>query len=372
MKNWTKILSLLLCFILTSAAYAQENKENKENKDSKYLKGAIPEVNGKVIFSKEYSIPGMSQDEIFDRLLQWMETRLKKNENNSRILYSNKEKGQIVGTGDEWIVFSSTALSLDRTRILYQLTAICHPEKCDFSIEKIRFIYQEGEEKYTAEEWITDKYALNKSQTKLIRGLAKWRRKTVDFAENYFQEVADALSAVETPLPASPQEEDVKPDTETEKTESDQTDSQAPMIIVPKRQVKATDRNNTEATTASGQESSHYQEISVDALPPDAIQMSNGRLVIVIGSDPFNQTVMTANAGGSLGKVNDKPVIFTILSPEQAYDQLDQTTEYTVRFYPNGSNEPSLILQCHKLYSPETPEGMPRTYTGEIIKALRK
>ena len=48
--------------------------------------------------------------------------------------------------------------------------------------EKIRFNYREGKEKYTAEEWITDKYALNKSQTKLVRGLAKWRRKTVDLS----------------------------------------------------------------------------------------------------------------------------------------------------------------------------------------------
>ena len=32
-------------------------------------------------------------------------------------------------------------------------------------VEKIRFNYREGKEKYTAEEWITDKYALNKSQT---------------------------------------------------------------------------------------------------------------------------------------------------------------------------------------------------------------
>lgn len=64
-----------------------------------------------------------------------------------------------------------------------------------FEVEKIRFNYREGKEKYTAEEWITDKYALNKSQTKLVRGLAKWRRKTVDFVDALCIEVTEALSA---------------------------------------------------------------------------------------------------------------------------------------------------------------------------------
>lgn len=367
MKNWTKIKCLLLCLIVTSVLWAQEDNSNK------YLQGAVPEVNGKVVFSKEYSIPGMSQDEIFNRMLQWMDKRLKANQNNSRVLYSNKEEGQIVGTGDEWIVFSSTALSLDRTRILYQLTVICQPEKCNLSIEKIRFIYREGEEKYTAEEWITDKYALNKAKTKMVRGLAKWRRKTVDFAESYYLQAADALSAVETlqSIAVGQPKEDIQ----TKVPEANQVSSQAPMVIVPKRQVKMKDETNeimeisdSESTTTPNS----YQEIALKDLSPDAIQMSNGRLVIVIGSDPFNQTVMTANAGGSLGTINEKPVIFTILAPDQAHDQLDKTVEYTVRFYPNGSNAPTFILQCHKLLSPETPEGMPRTYAGEIVKALRK
>ena len=127
MKNLMKKGLLLLCMILTAGIlHAQENN------DSKYLKGAVPEVEGKVVFSKEYSIPGMSQDEIFDRMLKWMETRLKENGNDSRVLYHNREKGQIVGTGDDWIVFSSTALSLDRTRIIYQLTVVCQPEKCSY------------------------------------------------------------------------------------------------------------------------------------------------------------------------------------------------------------------------------------------------
>ena len=177
MKNLTQVLFALFCLCMPALLHAQRD-------DSKYLAGAVPEADGKVVFTKDFSIPGMSQDTIYSRLLKWMDTRLAKNENTSRVVYSDREKGQIVGMGDEWIVFSSTALSLDRTKILYQLTLTCQPEKCTLEVEKIRFSYREGKEKYTAEEWITDKYALNKSKTKLVRGLAKWRRKTVDFVDD--------------------------------------------------------------------------------------------------------------------------------------------------------------------------------------------
>ena len=62
---------------------------------------------------------------------------------------------------------------------------------------KNRFTYRETE-KYKAEEWITDEYALNKAKTKLVRGLAKWRRKTVDFADDIFMDVAVAFGAPDT------------------------------------------------------------------------------------------------------------------------------------------------------------------------------
>ena len=343
MKKLTNIASLLLCILIGTVAQAQENQENK---DARYLAGAVPEENGKVVFTKEYSIPGMAQDEVFDRMLQWMDARLKENQNDSRVLYTNREKGQIVGTVDEWIVFSSSALSLDRTRILAQLTVLCQPEACTFRIEKIRYIYREGEEKYVAEEWITDKYALNKSQTKLVRGLAKWRRKTVDYMDNLFQQAADALSAV-------PEEAAVQPAPEAVQEAS-----------TPKKQIVIKPQNKVTV-----QPGTVTKQATPDELPDDLIQPNAGRLVIVIGDDPFNQTMMTANAGGSLGRMDGRRVVFTILSPEQPHDQLDRADTYTVRFYPNGSTTPSVELQCRKLATPETPQGMPRTYVGEILKA---
>lgn len=354
------------------------------NPDTKYLVGAVPEVNGKVVFSKEYQIPGMSQEEVFDRVANWMEGRLALNKNNSRVVLKDKEKGQLVGLSDEWIVFSSTALSLDRTRILYQLFVECQAEKCRLEVNKINYIYREGKERYSAEEWVVDKYALNKDKTKLVRGLAKWRRKTVDLMDNLCLELADALSAVRpTPEALAAAEAAAA---EEQKKEEKSVATSGTMVINQRNRVEmsggnaaanATAAANAAANTTAAANATSAVVSNAPAAanapaatnaPAAALNPSEGRLVIVIGSDPFNMTMMTANAGGSLGTYQGKQVIFTILSPDQPYDQMERAESYEVRFYPNGANQPSLTFRCRKMQAPAAIDGMPRTYIGEIIK----
>ena len=360
------------------------------NPDTKYLVGAVPEVNGKVVFSKEYQIPGMSQEEVFDRVANWMEGRLALNKNNSRVVLKDKEKGQLVGLSDEWIVFSSTALSLDRTRILYQLFVECQAESCRLEVNKINYIYREGKERYSAEEWVVDKYALNKDKTKLVRGLAKWRRKTVDLMDNLCLELADALSAVRpTPEALAAAEAAAA---EEQKKEEKSVATSGTMVINQRNRVEmsggnaaanATAAANAAANTtaaanatsavvsnapAAANAAATNAPAAANTANAAALNPSEGRLVIVIGSDPFNMTMMTANAGGSLGTYQGKQVIFTILSPDQPYDQMERAESYEVRFYPNGANQPSLTFRCRKMQAPAAIDGMPRTYIGEIIK----
>ena len=326
MNKLTQIFLVLFMICLPVTLWADNDKDDD---DSRYLAGAVPEVDGRVVFSREFSIPGMSQDEIYERMLKWLDGRMAQNKNNSRVVY--KEKGVIAAAGEEWLVFSSTALSLDRTWLTYQVTVNCQPQKCTMEVEKIRYTYRE-KEKYAAEEWITDKYALNKAKTKMVRGLAKWRRKTVNFADNLFEEAAKALS-------------------------------QKPM----EAKAEATPKKPTSPSTMPG-----YKEVAPDQVPANAIQMGAGRLVIAIGSDPFNMTMMTANAGGSIGKISGSPVVFSILSPDQPYEQLEKAETYSIRFYPTGQKEPSVILECQKLPAPTPMEGQPRTYAGKITKAFMK
>lgn len=359
MNKLTQFFLVLFMICLPATLWADNDKDDD---DSRYLAGAVPEVDGRVVFSREFSIPGMSQDEIYERMLKWLDGRMAQNKNNSRVVY--KDQGVIAATGEEWLVFSSTALSLDRTWLTYQITVNCQPQKCTMEIEKIRYTYRE-KEKYTAEEWITDKFALNKTKTKLVRGLAKWRRKTVDFADNLFEEAAKALSqkpqeaAAAEAVPkkpavvTAPKVVVIGGEKETEKVEKAATVTPAIPVTPP--------------STMPG-----YKEVAPDQVPANAIQMGAGRLVIAIGSDPFNMTMMTANAGGSIGKISGSPVVFSILSPDQPYEQLEKAETYSIRFYPTGQSEPSVILECQKLPAPTPMEGQPRTYAGKITKAFMK
>lgn len=356
MNKLTQFFLVLFLFCLPVVSMAQEVK------DIEYLSGAVPEVDGKVVFSKEFNIPGMSQDEIYERMLKWLNARLSKNKNTSRVVYYDKEKGDIAGVCKEWIVFSSSALSLDRTEVNCQIVVYCKPGKCVVEIEKIRYDYREKEH-YTAEGWITDKMALNKDKTKLIRGLAKWRKKTVDFANDIFISAAAALGAqVEAPK--------VEPENETKKAI---VTSSGPVVITQNQPVVVTPQVEAapeKPQTVAPKASSELQEVPLSQIPADAAQTAPGsKIVIVIGSDPFNMLMMTANAGGSLGYMMNKPIVTCFLAPDQPYEQMEKADTYKVRFYPAGSTEPSLVVECKKMPAAPAQEGQPRMFVGEVIKA---
>lgn len=355
-------LFLLLSFILLPLSVKAEGESGNDD-DSRYLVGAVPEVNGRVVFSKTYQIPGLSQDEIYRRAMNWMEKRLQKNNNPiSRIAYSNEQEGSIAGIGEEWIVFKSTALSLDRTLINYQLTALCKSESFEIKIEKIRFTYGE-DEKYTAEEWITDRYALNKSKTKLVRGLAKWRRKTVDFADATFNEITTALGqSVEQTEAAA------------KVTKKAPVKNDEPVIIHTETTVKtipATPLVPAKQIEQPSSETPGYLEVNLKQIPGEVFAyMGSSKWVITIGSDPFNMTTMTANSGGAIGYQSGKAVAFCSLSPDQSFDKIEKAETYILKLYSEGNTQPQVIIHCQKAPTSVEPANGVRTYVGEIVKLL--
>ena len=194
MKNTFITLCLsIMALILPQQISAQKN-ENAHHEDSYYLKGAVPEVNGKVVFTKEFSIVGMNKGEVYTKVQEWMNARMQQNNNKSKVAYMNEDKGQVAANGEEYIVFSNTALALDRTKVMYQMIANCDNGKCVLQIRNIRYDYPNEKEIYLAEDWITDEIALTKDQSRLARGFAKWRRKTVDFVDDMNESLQKALS----------------------------------------------------------------------------------------------------------------------------------------------------------------------------------
>ena len=103
-----------------------ETEVKKEVKDAKYLKGAVTEVDGKVVFSKTINAPGKTADQVFDIVKAYI-TKMtgEKNQEVARIVVDDKEKHELGATFNEWLVFKSSPIMLDQTRMLYALKVNC-------------------------------------------------------------------------------------------------------------------------------------------------------------------------------------------------------------------------------------------------------
>lgn len=215
MKRYSLIAALLLAATVSQAQNVWEkpsdNKETKkvetvkekenaepEIKDAEYLAGAVPEVDGRVVWNKGYDFPGKTAQQIYDATYTALQDLTSQDDQleGSGIALLNKKEHIIVAIPREWLTFKSKFLWLDRTKMIYTLTAKCSDGHLDLSMGRIKFIYKEdgnNEKTYLAEESINDKNALNKKKTKLVVGWAKFRRKTVDRRDEIFQYISDSV-----------------------------------------------------------------------------------------------------------------------------------------------------------------------------------
>lgn len=167
----------------------------KLKEDPKYLEGAITyDEQGKIVFDTEIEAPGKSATQLYDLVFDYMSGLTHDKESKaSRMALVNKDEHIIVNTMDEWLVFSNSFISLDRTECKYNLIAKITDGKVSLSINHINYIYEEGRQtgfKLPAEEVIIDKVALTKKKNDLARIFGKFRKKTIDRKDQIFNEIA--------------------------------------------------------------------------------------------------------------------------------------------------------------------------------------
>ena len=160
--------------------------------DSKYLRGAVPEKDGLVTFTQTFSVPGKSQADIYPVIQNYVKGLVAAGRQDLRTRVLSDENNTIVANIEEIMTFKKKFLNWDHCYFRYLLSAECTPDsQVKMTITKITYYYgfdQEGNngENYKAEEWISDKEAVNKAGTKLYPRSGKFRRKTVDRAEEIF------------------------------------------------------------------------------------------------------------------------------------------------------------------------------------------
>lgn len=196
MKNILLILVLLLGATTASAQLIKE----KAPIDAKYLAGAVPEENGKVVFSREIEIPAsVNADSVNLLMNRW----IGKYYNQSKVLKRVKESDDSdkyyheVGIV-QYITFKSTAFVLDRTQIIYRLSIRQQGRKLQVRMTDISYYYNEESEpeKYTAEELITDEVALKRNKKDLVRKIAKFRIKTIDMFDEICHDMTRFVNSI--------------------------------------------------------------------------------------------------------------------------------------------------------------------------------
>lgn len=176
------------------AQQASKKNAKKQKDDTKYLTGAVPEENGMVVFKHDIEVPGRSSQQLYEVMLEFAQ-ELTTNENQiegSNVSLVNKQDYVIAASVKEWLVFKSTFLELDATKFLYSLIIKCSDGHIHAEASRLSYRYEEDRPtalRVKAEEWINDNNALNKQKTKLTKGSAKFRRKTVDRMEELFKEM---------------------------------------------------------------------------------------------------------------------------------------------------------------------------------------
>lgn len=164
-----------------------------KEEDRPYLKGAVPEKDGKVVFSKDINTGGMPAGQAFDIVYKGIEnlTKGKNQTEKSRIALFNKEKHSVIATVSEWLVFSDKLLVLDRSLFNYLLVADCYDGRVHVTISRLNYDYSTGKsrELYDAESMITDRRMLKNNGTKLKKANRKFRKATVDRMNEVFAEM---------------------------------------------------------------------------------------------------------------------------------------------------------------------------------------
>ena len=188
----------LLCVLflgVTHNNWAQTTDKAQILTTDNYLKGAVTEKNGVVVFEETFIVPGKSKVDIFDSLKNYTQS-IVTGENHlpqSRITELSPNNDIIAASVEETLWFKRTALVSDFARFFYQLVFEVSDGQFKVTLLRLRYIYEPmatpGQDNVMlAEEWITDKEALKKDGTQLRRGTSKkFRIATIDRKNQLFR-----------------------------------------------------------------------------------------------------------------------------------------------------------------------------------------
>lgn len=193
-----KALLTITGLLFTLLAFAKVADEQ----NPKYAKGAVPvDESGMVCFTETFQIPaGMTEDYCYELLLNWAKGRFAMPYAQAgRILNEDAQSHRYIFHVDQMIVFKSSALVADESKISYNFSASIQNGTVLLKMTDIKYRYEEGREGggkiFPAEDWITDKEAYNRKGTKFLKSTGKFRIKTIDLKDILFSKASEAITS---------------------------------------------------------------------------------------------------------------------------------------------------------------------------------
>lgn len=198
------IMIAATCFTSVNAQITgpakQEIDENSPKYDAKYLKGGVPEVNGKVVLNRDIALAaGFDREATIKKINNWLE-RCSKDDRIQQFSQIDSDEPTTIHTFViQKLVFSRTFISLDQCDMQYVLTLKVNESGIRMEMSRISYKYNENDKinHYKAEDMITDKAALRKSGKSMFPGYKKFRMKTIDLIDEYQESLKNALGITE-------------------------------------------------------------------------------------------------------------------------------------------------------------------------------
>lgn len=160
----------------------------------KYMEGAVPVIDGKVIFERELNIPLFSEEQIYKALADWAGKKFTGKSN--RVISTDDSKSVVLIQGEDEMTIR-IGLFPGKVKVHYILSADCSNGKCTLKTTRVRYTNNPASKNSTdvimAEEYITDRYALNKAKTKIFKGTGDYRMNTIDIVDKIAQDAQDAI-----------------------------------------------------------------------------------------------------------------------------------------------------------------------------------
>lgn len=319
------LISLIILLLTGTLCCFADKKE-----DSKYLSGAIPEIDGKVVLTRNIDINDkVSPNQIYELVCAWADTAYaEKEDSKQRILLKTPSENTIIVQGDDKLIFKSSLLSLDQADVEYRLTITVEQGKCLLVFSYLKYHYQDFKGYEKAENLITDKLAYNAKKNKLNRYYDRFRIFTIDQIDNITNDLKKYLGSVSNQAFSAQQAENLQ-NKNSIIPNHNTVSVLAPIVSESIAPAVPTQAITTETTTNTEAGFVGYKKLSSNKLSEGILEMI-GQSRLIVNSNVDGQNITQLAKWDGKGDFGGQPICMITVTESSLQGSTGDT--FTISF----------------------------------------